>query len=219
MNLLLSLVLNQNQVPYKFYSEVELFHPSSKHRIDGLLFVNRSLVSCFNSNVTSYFNTHKLEKETKDQIIALVKRISESNFLLLDFSNGFFKRGKANIELIARKMMKYLDLPNSFLLCVGTNWSESVLQKKLPFSISYKNKNISTNKTAFVSPALLSVVLGFDLLNDDILNDIISLNIARNEDKLKKIIQSLEIIQNLRIYGTDEFIKKVQKSNLNKWLN
>lgn len=60
-----------------------------------------------------------------------MKRIGESNFLLLDFSNGFFKRGKANIEFIARKMMKYLDLPDSFLLCVGINWSETVLQKKL----------------------------------------------------------------------------------------
>jgi len=219
MNLLLSLVINQDQVPYNFYSEIELFYPSSKHRIDGLLIVNRSLIKCLNSDVTAYFNTHKLDKDTKNLIINLVKRIGESNFLLLDYSNGFFKRGKANIELIARKMMKYLDLPDSFLLCVGTNWSETVLQKKLPFSVKYKNKYISTNKTAFVSPALLSVILGFDILSEDILNDIISLNIARKEEKLKRIIQSIEIIQNLRIYGTDEFIKRVQKSNLTKWLN
>lgn len=212
MNLLISLFINQDEVPYNYYSEIELFYPFSKHRIDGLLFIDKALLNCLNSNVTSYLNTHYLDIKEQDLINDLVKRIYDCSFLLIDFSNGFFKRDKANTDLIARKMMKYLDLPTSFLLCVGTNWTKTILQKKLPFSIKHKNEFISTKRTAFISPTLLSVIFGFDFLAIDILNDIISYNIAEKHDKLKGIIQSIETMQNLRIYETDEFVKRAQKS-------
>ena len=218
MNLLLSRFINRDKVPFKYYLEIELFYPSSKHRIDGLLFVNKSLLKWLNFNVKAYCNTKQLDKREKDLIDNLVKRINKSSFLLIDFSNGFFKRGKANSELIARKMMKYLDLPNSFLLCVGTNWMENVLLRKLPISVRYKDKSVSTKNAAFISPSLLDVIFGFDFLTSDILNNIISSNIAKKHEELKKIIQSTVIMKNLRIYSTDEFLIRVQKSNLNKWL-
>jgi len=219
MNLLLSFFINQSEVPYNYFSEIQLFYPSSKHRIDGLLFVNKKLLNCLNSDVKTYIKAHQFDKKTQDLLNDLVKRINKSSFLLIDFSNGFFKRGKANSELIARKMMKYLDLPNSFLLCVGTNWTENILIRKLPLSVRYKDKNVSTKKTAFISPSLLSVIFGFDFLAKDILNNIISSNIAKKHDELKRIIHSTVIMKNVRIYGTDEFFIRAQKSNLNKWLN
>jgi len=72
----------------------------------------------------------------------------------------------------------------------------------------YKEKNISTNRTAFISPTLLSIILGFDFLTNNILNDIIKYNIKDKHEELKKIIRSIETMKNFRIYETDEFMKR-----------
>lgn len=218
MNLLLSHFINRDKIPYKYYSEIELFYPSTKHRIDGLLFVTKSLLKCININVKTYCIRSRLSNKEKNLVDILIRSIEKSNFLLLDFSNGFFKRGRANSELIARKMMKYLDLPNSYLLCVGTNWIGKTLIRKLPISLKYKDRNFSTNNTAFISPFLLDVIFGFDFLTSDILKNIISSNIARKHGDLKKIIHSTTIIKKLKFYYTDDFLKKAQNFNLNKWL-
>jgi hypothetical protein len=218
MNLLLTRFINQDKIPYNYYSEVELFLPSTKHRIDGLLFVSKTLLNSINFNLNVYRKANQLSKKEGILLDNFIKKLEKSNFLLIDFSNGFFKRGRANSELIARKILKYLGLPYSFLLCVGTNWRDKSLIRRLPASLNYKNKNVLTNLTTFINPTLLNVIFGFDFLTEDILKNIISYNIARRRDKLKKIIQSTIITKNLRIYSTDEYLKGVRKWNLNKWL-
>ena len=133
MNLLLSYRINNQDFPSTYYSEVELFS-SSKHRIDGFLFVSIPLISFFNEQIKTFYPKITNKQESED-LLLLLRKLEGKQHLLFDFSNAFFKRNKINSEVIARKVKKYLDYPSSFLILIGTNWSHLRLIKRLPFSV------------------------------------------------------------------------------------
>jgi len=151
-------------------------------------------------------------------VILLINHISKSKILLFEFSNGFFKRGTTNIELIARKVSKYLDFPDSFLILVGTLWEDKNLIRRLPLSIKYRNRNISTKKAVLISPTLLSVIFGLIKESNEKLEEIIFSNKSEDVNKLKDIVKTIEANKSLKIYSTEDFLRKLPKTTLEKWL-
>lgn len=218
INSLLSLFINQVNVPFNYYIEVILFYPSSMHRIDGLIFVSNSFLNHLNVSIKDYFKSHSINKKKKDLILNLINHISKSKILLFEFSNGFFKRGTTNIELIARKVSKYLDFPDSFLILVGTLWEDKNLIRRLPLSIKYRNRNISTKKAVLISPTLLSVIFGLIKESNEKLEEIIFSNKSEDVNKLKDIVKTIEANKSLKIYSTEDFLRKLPKTTLEKWL-
>ncbi len=216
MNLLLSYYINNKNFPSNYYSEVELFS-SSKYRIDGFLFVTTSLISCFNNQIKKLFSNIN-NKEEREEILLLLRKIEGKQHLLIDLSNGFFKRRNINSELIAKKARKYLDYPNSFLILIGTNWSNLELGKKLPVSIKYKDSYYSTTNVALISPKLFGILLGINGVYKDYLNKIILLNKNEDIDKLQELYKVLERIENINYFSTEEFNKIKENNTLLRWL-
>jgi len=216
MNLLLSYYINNKNFPSNYYSEVELFS-SSKYRIDGFMFVTTSLISFFNKQIKKLYSNINNKKE-REEILLLLRKIEGKQHLLIDFSNGFFKRRKINSELIAQKAKKYLDYPNSFLILIGTNWSNLELIKRLPISVKYKNSNYVTKNVALISPELFGILLGINNTYKDFLDKIILYNKNEDIDKLQEVHKALERIKDIHYFSTDEFNKIKDKNTLLKWL-
>ena len=216
MNLLLSYYINNKNFPSNYYSEVELYS-SSKHRIDGFMFVTTSLISFFNKQIKKLYSNINNKKE-REEILLLLRKIEGKQHLLIDFSNGFFKRRKINSELIAQKAKKYLDYPNSFLILIGTNWSNLELIKRLPISVKYKNSNYVTKNVALISPELFGILLGINNMYKDFLDKIIFYNKNEDIDKLQEVHKALERIKDIHYFSTDEFNKIKNTNTLLKWL-
>jgi len=216
MNLLLSYYINNKNFPSNYYSEVELYS-SSKHRIDGFMFVTTPLISFFNKQIKKLYSNINNKKE-REEILLLLRKIEGKQHLLIDFSNGFFKRRKINSELIAQKAKKYLDYPNSFLILIGTNWSNLELIKRLPISVKYKNSNYVTKNVALISPELFGILLGINNMYKDFLDKIILYNINEDIDKLQEVHKALERIKDIHYFSTDEFNKIKDTNTLLKWL-
>jgi len=215
MNLLLSYYINNNNFPSKYYSEIELFS-STKHRIDGFLFLTKSLTSFFNKQVKNLYSNITIKKE-REEILLLSRKLEGKLHLLIDFSNGFFKRSKVNSENIARKAKKYLDYPSSFLILVGTNWSNLEMIKRLPPSVKYKNAYYNTTNIALISPELFGILLGINGTHRDLFNKIILNNKNEDIDKLQELYNSLESIKDIKYLSTVEFNKIKEKNTLLKW--
>ena len=216
MNLLLSYYINNKNFPSNYYSEVELYS-SSKHRIDGFMFVTTPLISFFNKQIKKLYSNINNKKE-REEILLLLRKIEGKQHLLIDFSNGFFKRRKINSELIAQKAKKYLDYPNSFLILIGTNWSNLELIKRLPISVKYKNSNYVTKNVALISPELFGILLGINNMYKDFLDKIILYNKNEDIDKLQEVHKALERIKGIHYFSTDEFNKIKDTNTLLKWL-
>ncbi|MBY8979572.1 MAG: hypothetical protein KGD72_04230 [Candidatus Lokiarchaeota archaeon] len=216
MNLLLSYYINNKNFPLNYYSEVELYS-SSKHRIDGFMFVTTPLISFFNKQIKKLYSNINNKKE-REEILLLLRKIEGKQHLLIDFSNGFFKRRKINSELIAQKAKKYLDYPNSFLILIGTNWSNLELIKRLPISVKYKNSNYVTKNVALISPELFGILLGINNMYKDFLDKIILYNKNEDIDKLQEVHKALERIKDIHYFSTDEFNKIKDTNTLLKWL-
>ncbi len=215
MNLLLSYYINKEEFPSTYYSEVELFS-SSNHRIDGFQFITKSLISLINLNIQKY--QFSRSKEEIENIKSVIRKIEGKQHLLIDFSNGFFKRGKTNSELVASKIKKYLDYPSSFLVLIGTNWNISKLIKRLPNSVKYKNQFLNTSDSALISPKLFGILFGMKGTYYELLNDIILNNKQENIKNLNRIYKKLMGINKINYYSTDDFNKVKGKNTLIKWL-
>ena len=216
MNLLLSYYINNHNFPSNYYSEIELFS-SSKHRIDGFLFVSTSLISFINKQIKKLYPNITNEQERK-YILLLLRKIEEKQHLLVDFSNAFFRRNKINSEIIARKIRKYQDYPSSLLILIGTNWSHLKMMKRLPFSVKYKESYYKTNNTVLISPELMGILLGMNGKYKEYLYEIVLNN--KNEDiqKLQEIHKSLEGITEINYFSTNKFNKIKEKNTLIRWL-
>ncbi len=216
MNILLSYCINNCNFPSTYYSEVELFS-SSKHRIDGFLFVSISLISFFKEQVKNLYPNIK-NKQESEEILLLLRKLEGKQHLLFDFSNAFFKRNKTNSEVIARKIKKYLDYPSSFLVLIGTNWSHLRLIKRLPVSVKYKETYYNTTNVVLISPELLGILLGIKGKYKEYLNEIILNNKNEDIDELKDLYNSLEKTLKINLYSTDKFNKIKEKNTLLRWL-
>jgi hypothetical protein len=215
MNLLLSYYINNNNFPSKYYSEIELFS-STKHRIDGFLFLTKSLTFFFNKQVKNLYSNITIKKE-REEILLLSRKLEGKLHLLIDFSNGFFKRSRVNSENIARKAKKYLDYPSSFLILVGTNWSNLEMIKRLSPSVKYKNAYYNTTNIALISPELFGILLGINGTHRDLFNKIILNNKNEDIDKLQELYNSLESIKDIKYLSTVEFNKIKEKNILLRW--
>lgn len=215
MNLLLSYHINKMDIPSTYYSEVELFS-SSNHRIDGFLFLTPSLLSFINDNIQNH--QISANKEELEFIRSFIRKIEGKLHLLIDFSNGFFKRGNINSELIARKIKKYLDFPSSYLILIGTNWNNSKLIKRLPQSLKIKNRYVKTIDSALISPKLLGILFGIKDKHLEWLNDVIFNTRNENISKLLEIHKNLNAVKDINCYSTDDFNKVKENSTLIKWL-
>ena len=181
LNLLLSQFINQDLLPFNYYTEVELYYPSSKHRIDGLLIVTQYLLNYIISNINLF------DEKKRILISDFIERISRSSYLLIDFSNGYFRRGGINTELIGRKMQKYLEFHDSFLLLIGVNWEGEDLIQSLPFSVSIKSINLSTKKVALINLTFLCEMLNLDNETKSTLDEIILYNSLEDIENLKRL--------------------------------
>jgi sporulation protein YlmC with PRC-barrel domain len=213
MNLLLSYHINNKETPSTYYSEIELFS-SSNHRIDGFIFITTSLISFIKRNI----QTSPISKEDLDILKSFIRKVEGKQHLLIDFSNGFFKRGKTNTELVARKIKKYCDYPSSYLVLIGTNWNNSELIKRLPKSIKFKNQNVNTINSALISPKLLGIILGIKGKRYGLLKNVIFNNQKENVKKLLEIHKNLNGIMEIEYYSTEDFNKVKEKNTLIKWL-
>jgi hypothetical protein len=182
------------------------------------MFVTPSLISFFNKQIKKALYSNITIKKEKEEIFFLLRKIEEKQHLLIDFSNGFFKRSKINSEIIAIKARKYLDYPSSFLILIGTNWSNVELSKRLPTSIKYKDSYYTTKDVALISPELFGILLGINSPYKDYLNKIILYNKNEDIDKLQDINKSLERIKNLNYFSTEEFNKIKENNTLIRWL-
>lgn len=217
MNLLLSYYINNKNFPSNYYSEVELFS-SSKHRIDGFLFVTTSLISLFNKQVKKLLYSNLVIKKEREEIISLLRKIEGKQHLLIDFSNGFFKRRKINSEIIGFKAKKYLDYPSSFLILIGTNWSNLELRKRLPNAVKYKDSYYNTTNIALINPKLFGILIGINGKYKDLLNKTILYSKREDIDKLQGLNKSLERIKDINYFSTEEFNKIKENNTLIKWL-
>jgi hypothetical protein len=218
LNLLLSQFINQEKLSFNYYTEVELFYPSSKHRIDGVFIVNPKLVNYIMPNINRIIKEIPLDEKRRNLISGFIDRVFRCNYLLIDFSNGYFRRGDINTELIGCKMQKYLDFCNSFLLLIGVNWEGDDLIQSLPFSVKNKCMNLSTKKVALINLSFLCELLNFDNETKNLLAEITLYNNLEDIENLKRLINRLDRNPNLKIFSTKEFFNYLQKTRLDKWM-
>ena len=107
----------------------------------------------------------------------LIKEIPKKDFILFDFSNGYFCRNNIiRTELIGRKIQKYHNLDKSLLFLVGTRWPYQKTIRELPRVINNNNSNISTQNTFLINPSLFSRLVGLEGESLRNFNNIISFN-------------------------------------------
>ena len=186
---------------------------------DGLIFIEECLLNYFYDKSKIFLKSNQLPEKQKNSVRNLIKEFKNYNFILIDFSNSYFKRGKANLELISRKMMKYLDFSDSFLILISLNWDWPELIKKLPISINYKKRFISTKKVSLINPFLLFKIMGFDNKLTNYLKKIVNSIKLEDLDKLKNITEQIENYEDYKIYSTNYFLKNYRNYTLEKWVS
>ena len=202
---LISMSINGKHA-YDFYTETKIFSDNNL-TIDGFINLNNSFLTEFNLNMMNFVKTI----ENSKIINKLNKFIDDINYrmvnLLFDYSNGYFIQfNQLNLELIARKIIKYKKLPNSFLILVATNWITSDLFKKLPSKIKYDGKIIDAKDVMLISPYLFANIVGLKAQEIDNLKKILKHNINKDLDKLREILEKLEQDKNIVILTTEDLL-------------
>jgi hypothetical protein len=216
LRLLLSKFMNHDRTVPNYYSETKILYSSRNLKIDGLIINNPK----FSKNVISRLKTlTDIDINHETQINNLIRNIKYKDFLLFDFSNGYFYKNntKLRTELIARKILKYHELDKSLLFLVGTRWPYNESMRNLPFALGYKNKSISTKNTLLISPFFFGKIIGINGENLRIFNSIISLNEKGNLNGINDLLEDFNK-SHIKILNTDHFKKFLENSSLNKWI-
>ena len=208
-----------NKNKYKFYVETKIF-PDNNLTIDGFMFMNDLFLNKFNLNMLDLLKTIN-NHEVINKLNEFIKYINFKRFnLLFDYSNGYFTRlNQLNLELIARKILKYQSFPYSCIILVSTNWCTTDFFKNLPLYIKYKDKTIDTKDVFLISPYLFAKLIGLTCQEIEIFKSIITYNINKDLEKLNEILELFEQDKNSSILSTEDLFRELEEINLNKWLN
>jgi len=203
--------LNHDKNRFNYYSEIKILHPKRNLQIDGLIINNTS----FSKDIKKKMENFNI-RET--QASNLIKEIPKKDFILFDFSNGYFCRNNIiKTELIARKIQKYHNLDNSLLFLVGTRWPSQKTIRVLPRVINNDNTNISTQNTFLINPSLFSRLVGLEGESLKNFNNIISFNEKRDLESIKEIIDEYKE-RKIIILNTDHFKNTLKNRSLHRWI-
>ena len=186
-----------------YFAETEIFYPQQGYRIDGLIILNK----VFLRHMESRFNILiKKIPELRNFLSNLYIKLKSKDYLLIDFSLGLFKKDKKHKKLVARKTLKYRNLPNSLLLLVGTRWDSNKLYLELTPRIRYKAKQVKLEDTRLISPFLFEKIVGIPKNYLDTFSDIIQLSAEKDIYGLEQLLKIYEQ-KNIKKYGTDDFAR------------
>jgi len=203
--------MNHDKNRFNYYSEIKILHPKRNLQIDGLIINNTS----FSKDIKRKMENFNI-RET--QASNLIKEIPKKDFILFDFSNGYFCRNNIiRTELIARKIQKYHNLDNSLLFLVGTRWPYQKSIRELPRVINNNNTNISTQNTFLINPSLFSRLVGLEGESLRNFNNIISFNEKRDLEGIKDIIDEYKE-RKIIILNTDHFKNALKNRSLHRWI-
>ena len=203
--------MNHDKNRFNYYSEIKILHPKRNLQIDGLIINNTS----FSKDIKRKMENFNI-RET--QASNLIKEIPKKDFILFDFSNGYFCRNNIiRTELIARKIQKYHNLDNSLLFLVGTRWPYQKSIRELPRVINNNNTNISTQNTFLINPSLFSRLVGLEGESLRNFNNIISFNEKRDLEGIKEIIDEYKE-RKIIILNTDHFKNALKNRSLHRWI-
>jgi len=203
--------MNHDKNRFNYYSEIKILHPKRNLQIDGLIINNTN----FSKDIKKKMDNFNI-RET--QAINLIKEIPKKDFILFDFSNGYFYRNNIiRTELIARKIQKYHNLDNSLLFLVGTRWQSQKTIRELPRVIKNDNTNISTQNTFLIKPSLFSRLVELEGESLRNFNNIISFNEKRDLESIKEIIDEYKE-RKIIILNTDHFKNTIKNRSLHRWI-
>lgn len=201
--------MNHDKNRFNYYSEIKILHPKRNLQIDGLIINNTS----FSKDIKKIMENFNI-RET--QASNLIKEIPKKDFILFDFSNGYFHRNNIiRTELIGRKIQKYHNLDNSLLFLVGTRWPYQKTIRELPKVIN--NSNISTQNTFLINPSLFSRLVGLEGESLRNFNNIISFNEKCDLESIKEIIDEYKE-RKIIILSTDHFKNTLKNRSLHRWI-
>ena len=210
LKLLISDVINRQESTLIYFTETEIYYPQQGYRIDGLIMIN----NVFLKHMKSSFNILiKNRPELRNFLTNLYTKLKSKDYLLIDFSLGFFSRKKIHKNLVARKTLKYRKLPNSLLLLVGTSWDSNNLYFELPSSIRYKTKQVKMDDTSLISPFLLEKIIGIPKNKLDTFYEVIQLSAENDICGLEQLLKIYEQ-KNIKKCGTEDFIRLRKQKTL-----
>ena len=210
LKLFISDVINRQELTPIYFTETEVFYPQKGYRIDGLIILN----NVFLRHMETRFNILiKNRPELRIFLSNLYIKLKSKDYLLIDFSLGFFRREKIHKNLVARKTLKYRNLPNSLLLLVGTRWDSNKLYLELPSSIRYKTKQVKMDDTRLISPFLFEKIVGIPKNHLGTFYDIIQLSAEKDIYGLEQLLKIFEQ-KNIKKYGTEDFIRLRKQKTL-----
>lgn len=210
LKFIISESMNHTNKKLNYYSEIKIF-PKRNLQIDGLIINNINLSKSIKSRITNF-------SITETQASNLTKKIPKSDFLLFDFSNGYFHRNHViRTELVARKIQKYQNLDKALLFLVGTRWPYQKMIKDLPKVINYRDSNFSTQNTLLVNPPFFSKLVGLEGDNLINFNNLILFNEKCDLENINKIIEESKE-KDIKILDTLHFKNALKKRSLQRWI-
>ncbi len=203
-------IINRQYNTPIYLTETEIFYPQQGFRIDALII----LYEVFLKHMKSRFKKLIEEiPELRDFLSNFYNLLASKDYLLIDFSLGFFKRNKLHKNLVARKTLKYRNLPNSLFLLVGTRWDSYRFNLELPSSIRYKTKQVKMDDTRVVSPFLFEKIIGIPENHTSTFYDIIQLSAEKEICSLEQLLKKYEQ-KNIKNFGTEDFIRLRKQKTL-----
>ncbi len=203
------IINGQNLTPI-YFTETEIFYPQQGFRIDAIIIINNTFLKHLK---TRFKKLVEEIPELRNFLSNFYYLLASKDYLLIEFSLGFFKRNKLHKNLIARKTSKYRNLPNSLLLLVGTRWDSYKLYFELPSSIRYKTKQVKMDDTRLVSPLLFEKIIGIPENHTSTFYDIIQLSAEKDIYSLEQLLKKYEE-KNIKNFSTEDFIRLRKQKTL-----